>query len=83
MLVPGIDCRHDLGAIVGGDQWRRESGKRGKPDRRLARRQRDAACGRNSHAQPREAAGTGGDGDTIELGEFDAGTAHHAGDERH
>src|SRR5258707_174363 len=44
--------------------------------------QRDAARGRYAHAQPGEGARTGGDRDAVEIGEFDCGRAHHAGDER-
>ena len=66
-----------------GDVGRREAGQRGQPDRRLAGRERDPARRRDADPQAGEAAGAGGDGDTVKLGEFDLGGVHHPRDQRH
>ena len=83
VVVAGIDRGHDVRAVVLGDQRGAEGGEGGEADRRLSRCQRDAAGGRNPDPQPGEAAGAGGDGDTVEIGEFDVGEIHHARDQRH
>ena len=83
VIVAGIDCRHHVRAVVLGDQGGRERGERGETDRRLPRRQRDAAGGRYSHPQSGKAAGAGGDDDAVEIGEFDLREVHHARNERH
>ena len=83
VVVAGIDRGHHVRAVVLGDQRGGKAGERGEADRRLSGRERDAARGRYPHAQPGEAAGAGGDGDAVELGEFDVGQVHHARDERH
>ena len=75
VLVPRIDRRDDRQRVVGGDKRRGEGRERRQADRGLAGGERDAARRGDADPQPGEAAGAGGDGDAVELGEVDAALA--------
>ena len=81
-LAPGDGGNH-VRAVVVGDERGCKPGERREADCGLAGGERNAAGGRYAHAQAGEAAGPGGDGDTVERGEFDVGDVHDPGDERH
>ncbi len=52
-----------------------------RPIGRLTGRERDPARGGDPDAQSGEAAGSGGDGDTVERGEIEADALHHPRDQ--
>ncbi len=83
MIVARIDRRHHRQRVVGGDQGRGIGGERGQADRRFAGGERDPARGGDADAQAGETAGSGGDRDAVELGEFETGAVDHARDQRH
>ena len=69
VIVARIDRRHHRQRVVGGDEGRGKGGERGEADRRLAGGERNAARRGDADAQAGEAAGPGGDGDAVEIGE--------------
>ena len=78
-----IDRRHHVRRVVLSDQRGGERHQRGQADRRFSGGKRDAARGRDANAQPGKAAGAGGDGDAVEVGEIDLGQIHHPRKQRH
>ena len=72
LFVARIDDRQISGSfVIGRDVRRREGGQRRQPDGRLARRQRDAARGGDTDPQSGEAARSDGDGDPVDVDEFE------------
>jgi hypothetical protein len=82
VIVARIDGHDHRQRVVGRDKGRGIGSERGQPDRRFAGGERDSARGGNADAQAGEAAGSGGDGDAVERGEFETGTVHHPRDQR-
>ena len=83
MVMPRIDRRDNRLRRVLGHDGRGIGGQRGQPDHRLVGGERNAARGGKADAQPGETAGAGGDGDSVERSEANAGRLHDARDQRH